>query len=453
MKKAQVPSWVWMALTVGHLMAFVWAVQTGCWNFPDSGRYLQAANNLHAHGELYSRPWPPASRHGQELQEFTIRPIGYPAIVLALHGEGGSTVALLFVQDLLSLLNLAVVLRWWSRRSRPTNWQWGGALVLVVSFPGQLVYANAVMSEMALQTVLLQMMWFGVLTVGFKQTRYFIGSCAALVAALLIKPVFYPMAVGMAMVGVGLAWQWKRPWWALVGLSPVLVVGAYMHWNEQRTGYFHFSSIAEINLLHYNAAGVVRQTDGAATEEHWVGEVLQQANRQPTFARRQKFIQTQAVAVVRQHPVVYARQHVQGMVACFLDPGRFDICQFLQLAPPAKGGLLTQSRAGGLVQALGQLPKGLLLLLGLIGMANTCRLLLAVRGFARLKNGAAASRHGRWLAVGLIGYVVLLTGPLGAARFLVPVWPLLLALALVGFAPPAPAGLLGAEERAPMRKD
>ncbi len=43
----------------------------------------------------------------------------------------------------------------------------------------------------------------------------------------------------------------------------------------QRTGYFHFSSIAEINLLHYNAAGVVRQLDGPAAEEKWVAGVLQ----------------------------------------------------------------------------------------------------------------------------------------------------------------------------------
>ena len=43
----------------------------------------------------------------------------------------------------------------------------------------------------------------------------------------------------------------------------------------------------------------------------------------------------------------------------------------------------------------------------------------------------------RWLALGLLLYVAMLTGPLGAARFLVPVWPLLLALALVGMTPVA----------------
>ena len=232
----------------------------------------------------------------------------------------------------------------------------------------------------------------------------------------------------------------------------MLVVGGYMQWNQTRTGYFHFSSITEINLLHYNAAGVVRQVAGAAAEEKWVDDVLRQANAQPTFASRQAFIHAQATAVLWKHPVVYARQHLQGMAACLLDPGRFDVSQFLQVTPPAGGGLLTQSRASGLVQAIGRLPKGLLALLGLVALANIVRLGLAVRGFSRLSAGEPSLRYGRWLAAGLIGYVVVMTGPLGAARFLVPVWPLLLGLALVGWVRCSTEMLLGAEAAAPVRE-
>ena len=58
--------------------------------------------------------------------------------------------------------------------------------------------------------------------------------------------------------------------------------------------------------------------------------------------------------------------------------------------------------------------------------------MLAVRGFLILATGGKMVQVGRWLAAGLVLYVALLTGPLGATRFLVPVWPLLLALALAG---------------------
>jgi hypothetical protein len=233
-------------------------------------------------------------------------------------------------------------------------------------------------------------------------------------------------------MGVWLTWRRKQWSLGLIGAVPLLVAGIYMGWNWQRTGYFHFSSIAEINLLHYNAAGVVRESQGALAEEKWVAGVLEEANAQPSFAARQKLIQSRAWEMLRAHPVIYARQHVQGMGALFLDPGRFDISNFFKLPAPPGGGLLAQARAGGFVRALQQLPLGLLGGLALVFLANALRLGLAIRGFWYLRDAEPMLRYGRWVAAGLLLYVAVLTGPLGAARFLVPVWPLLLGLALVG---------------------
>ena len=129
---------------------------------------------------------------------------------------------------------------------------------------------------------------------------------------------------------------------------------------------------------------------------------------------------------------LHPRQQVQGMAALVLDPGRFDISQFLGLAPPSGGGFLVQVRAGTLWQAVSRLPLALLGWLGVVLLANAARLVLAWRGFARLRNREPMLRYGRWIAVALVLYIAVLTGPLGAARFLVPVWPLLLGLALVG---------------------
>ena len=312
------------------------------------------------------------------------------------------------------------------------RWQWAGGLALSLSLPGQLIYASAVMSEVLLQTVVLALAAAGALFIRTHQRRYFGAVGAALAVALLIKPVFYPLAAVAAVVGGAVAWRQRRLSLAALGLVPLLATGLYMSWNWQRTGYFHFSSISDINLLHYNGAGVVRQLAGPGAETSWVAEVLRQADAQPTFAARQRLIQTRAVAVLRAHPFVYARQQVQGMAAFFLDPGRFELAQFLRLPPLPGGGLLAQSRAGNLLAALARLPLGQVALLGLLTLLNVGRLVLAVRGFRRLAHAEPVLRDGRWLAAGLVFYVAVLTGPLGAARFLVPVWPLLLGLVLVG---------------------
>ena len=440
MERARVPGWVWVLLGLAHVLALTWSLHSGRWNFPDSGRYRQAAANMVAHGQLYARNWPAAGPHGPEVQEFTIRPPAYPAVLVALGSFSTNPWLVLLVQNGLSLLALGVVLSWWARRTQPFLRHWVGAVALVLTFPAQLIYANAVMSEEMLQSLLLVAL---AAALAFHRTgrfRYWLGIAGAVTLALLLKPVCGMLALGMALGGLVIGWRKRQLSLVVVGLLPLMVMGAYMVWNQQRTGYFHLSSITEINLLHYNAAGVVRQVEGPAAEDAWVAKVLRDANAQGNFAARQQFIQTKAGAVLLAHPLVYARQHLLGMVAFFLDPGRFDVSEFLNLAPLAGGGLLAQARAGGLWPAITRLPLGMLTALLVILLANIIRLVLAVRGFRRLGREAGAGRAERWIAVGLLAYLALLTGPLGAARFLMPVWPLLLALALVGLrAPTTPA--------------
>ncbi len=439
MGRARVPNWVWAVLVTAHVLTMAWALHSGRWNFPDSGRYRQAAANLVEHGQLYARPWPSGPPRGQAVQEFTIRPPAYPVVLAALGSTTGTLWLVLLVQNALSLLALGTVLRWWARQVQPAPEHWIGALALVFSFPAQLIYANAVMSEAFLQSLLLALTAAAFAFYRTGGLRYWVGIGGAVMLAMLLKPVCCLLAVGLGVVGLLLGARWRRASLLLIGLLPGLVMGAYMALNQQRTGYFHFSSIAEINMLHYNAADVVRQVQGPAAEEAWVADVLRTADGQDEFAARQRVIQLKSKAVLLAHPWVYARQHLVGIGAFFLDPGRFDISAFLGLAPLAGGGLLAQVRAGGLWRAIGQLPLGLLSALLVVLLANVCRLVLAARGFWRLGREPGAGRAGRWMAVGLLAYLALLTGPLGAARFLMPAWPLLLGLALLGLRGPATA--------------
>lgn len=441
----RLPPAVWLVLVAAHVLAAAYALSTRHYLFPDSDRYLQAAQNIGQHGQLYARPWPAGPPTGQAVQEFSIRPAGYPLLLLAL----GAPLGIVLLQNALSIWVLAVVLSGWAARGPrpPSRGAWAQALGLALSFPAQLIYASAVMSELVLQAVLV--LGLG-LAAGFARSgraRYLAGVAAALVVAWLLKPVFVPATVLFGLAAAWLAWRRRRPLLLLVGAAPLVLALGYMGWNWQRTGYFHFSSISTINLLHYNAAGVVRQAQGPAAEEAWVAQTLRQANAQPTFAARQAAIETAAVAVLRQHPLRYAAQHVVGMGTFFLDPGRFDTSVFLGRNQSA--GLLAALRSQGLagvVRGVAQQSALLLALLLVTLLANMLRLALALRGLERRGPPSTPSPRdwlglatpgGRWRAAGVLLYLALLTGPLGAARFLVPAWPLLLALALRGL-PRAP---------------
>lgn len=432
MASARVPAGIWILLVGIHLFVFGWALRRGSWAFTDTGRYVQAAENMRVYGQLYARPWMGNAIAGEVLQEFTIRPAGYPMLLWALGGAREQPVLLLLLQNVLSLLNLGFVLSWWVRVGRPNARDWVWAALCILTFPAQFIYANAVMSEMVLQTVVLGIVAMSLRFIATRAWQYFAGIAVAITLALLLKPVFYPLAVPMAVAGILLAYGQRRFVLAFIGLLPLMVVGGYMTWNEQRTGYFHYSSITEINLLHYNAAGVVRHLQGAAAEEKWVDAVLQVANAQPDFKKRQELIRVRAGEMLWAHPGVYMVQQMQGMGAFFMDPGRFDISQFAGLPSPTGGGLLAQMRSGTLLRGMAGLPLALLGWLAVVLLANGWRLVLAGRGFWRLGHASPVLRYCRWIAVGMLLYVAILTGPLGAARFLVPVWPLVLALALVG---------------------
>ena len=434
MERARVPGWVWVVLVLAHGLALTWALHSGRWEFPDSGRYRQAAANLLQYGQLYARAWPLDAPSGQQVQEFTIRPPGYPAVLAALGSATRSPWLVLLVQNGLSLFALGAVLSWWARWALPGLRHWLGALALILTFPAQIIYANGIMSETFLQSALLALVAAVAAFYRTDKLIYWLGAAVAVTLALLLKPVCCLLAVGLGLGGMVLSWQRRRWLLLLIGLLPLGVMGTYMAWNQQRTGYFHFSSIAEINLLHYNAAGVVQQLEGPVAEESWVAKVLREADAQDSFAARQRLVRQKATAVLLAHPGTYTRQHLLGMGAFFLDPGRFDISAFLGLAPLAGGGLLAQVRAGGVRQAIGQLPLGLLASLLIVLLANIIRLLLAVRGFRRF--GWRTEPAGWWMAVGLLVSLAVLTGPLGAARFLMPAWPLLLGMALMGMRGP-----------------
>ncbi|MDJ0365689.1 hypothetical protein QMK33_11045 [Hymenobacter sp. H14-R3] len=448
------PGGVWLVLLLVHGLAATHALRTGHYCFPDSGRYVQAAQNMGQRGQLYAQPWPAGLPTGRAVQEFSIRPPGYPALLWLL----GAPVGVLLLQNMLSIVGLAAVLSGWAaRRARPPGLgAWLAALGLVLSFPAQFIYANALMSELPLQAVLL----LGVgLAGGFARTGrlgYLVGVAALLVAAWLLKPVCAPFTVVFLAMASWLAWRRHRPALLLVGGLPLLLALSYMGWNWQRTGYLHFSSISTINLLHYNAAGVLRQAQGPAAEEAWVAQTLRVANAQPSFGARQASIETAAVAMLRRYPLRYAGQHLLGMITFFIDPGRFDMSVFWGKNQSA--GLLAALRGqgvAGVVRGLAGQSMPLVTLLLITLLANALRLVLALRGLLRPATPSAAGRAdwlrigapaGRWLAAALLGYLALLTGPLGAARFLVPGWPLLLALALHGLPqlaaptpPPTPA--------------
>lgn len=420
MNKAQ-RSWrliFWGLAVALHLGAWAWQWQGPPWLLADSQEYLHAAENLATHGTLYSGNWDAPLR----LDHYTKRPPAYP-LILAGAGAYRETYGWIWLlQNMLSLATLVLVfrsIREYTQRQPPYAL---GAILLLLT-PGQWIYPQLIMTEIWFQASLFLL--FLALWRGWETGAWSWGllGVAMVLFAAFTKPVWYLFA--LPWLGYGL-WQAlrRRAWtWAVLALLPLLAVGSYMTWNQARTGYLHFSSIQNLSLLQYSTTNLLIQEYGEAEGIRKADSLLFASLREPSWADEQRLVQAGCAEVIGAHLPGYLRMHLQGMVNFFLDPGRFDLWEMFRL-PPLEGGLLQAFSEGGYAGVWARLRNSpwpwLLVLTGIL-LANVFKV-VALLVFALRARPWAMTLS----LIAIIGYLALLTGTSGAARFALPLFPLLL---------------------------
>ncbi len=402
-----------------HFTALVFAIFSGNIQMADSVEYLVQAENLFQYG---SRCSVPLIEGNCDPLYLTKRPPVYPLFAGLFMWLGAPVFILLIFQNLLSLFNIYVMVR------LMREWKVGGiAIALGLSLINitQFIYANVLMSELLLQT------WFLLLV--FCISKYFssgksgfVGLAAlTLVLAMLTKPVAYPLSVLFA--GFFL-WRAVRERTAIGGLwavIPLVTVIAYSGWNEQQTGYRHFSSIQNINLVDYNTNFFLRSTYGVEVADSVLREIYTGVEDFETFEEKQVFLRKQSTDILSNHLIAYGWWHFRGAMRGFFDPGRFDLYNFAGIEGETEEGLLYKLNEEGIGAALNHLLKGpgfLTFLLFVTFLFNTV-IFFSWLGILLVKRLPAYQLA---LILFLPIYVAFATGPLNASRFMLPVLPFLL---------------------------
>jgi 4-amino-4-deoxy-L-arabinose transferase-like glycosyltransferase len=417
------PVLVWAALIGLHAAAWLQQASAQRYWLEDSREYAWAARNFEEQGEWYSAPWESPLRP----ERFSKRPPGYPAFLLLL---GMNPLLISAVQNLLSLFNLwgAWLL---ARRllGRPPAPALFGLLALSWA---QLIYPQLLMTEMLFQSCLWLCAWACLRSLAAGGGRW-LGLAGLLIGlGVWVKPVMYPF-IGAWLLWLGWrAWQQRsfRPLaWLLI---PLLLTGALVWRNYEKTGYAHVSSIQQLSLLQYTTYFTRVRAAGEAQARAETDQIEARYRSLP-FAEGMREINRACTALLWQTPALYARLHAEGMLRFFLDPGRFDLFHFLGQHPEASEGLLSRysrSGYGGIWAYLREQGGGIIVLLGIALILNALRLGLFLLWL--LRGGSP------WPVRLLVGAVPLglafLTGLSGASRFALPAFPLLLAGALAGAA-------------------
>lgn len=361
----------------------------------DSREFAQAALNLwNGHWSACGEMLP----CGQHWLEATRRTPGYP-LLMALTAYP----ALLGLLQLLPALSVPVIVQ------RLSGVKLGYVLLLFILYPLQFYYTAWPMPEIWVQWLLLwgiaswqQGAWFRI--------PWIIG------ALVLLKPVcmlLLPVSLYLFIRTRG-GKRWMQ-------LLPVLLLALVSLVNQQRTGWLHYSSMGVENAWEYNRRALLNRVN-TATEIAQLDSRYAALLERMTYRQRAQWMQQQTTEKIMAHPGLYAWLHTKGSMAVLLDPGRYDLFAFLGVA--SGKGFMGIKETGA---AYFQQPWPVLLYLGFFILLRLVVLCLACSGIWRYRMEADT-----WVLLGLTALFCFVAGPVGSARYLFPVAPLLYTLALRG---------------------
>jgi hypothetical protein len=423
-------------LVLIHLLFFIFAVYNSNYypfqgfklGISDSFQYLTEAKNIVEHGVFYcgdlSQPI--------NFDFYTLRPPVYPLFLSVFYLLKAPLYVIIFFQNIISIASILLVRKTILLFNYKKRYDaiFVGLLLLT---PSQFIYANTIFSEVVFQFFIVLMFRYIVLFVRFKNKKHLLLYSIALVLAAFTKPVMYLFVVPSLLYMIYLSYKIKKVYPVVLSLIPVLAVLLLMSWNHKRTNTYQYSSIQTINLLNYNTRLYVMSKKGVEFADKFLDSIHNNAEKIQDYAERTTYLNKSRQNYLSHNLFEYGFYHLKGSFFAMLDPGRFDISNFFLLDTKnvKQKGILFHLNNGGILSVIKFLIDTysipLLLFLGLIIFFNIFKwvsLILFV--FNKRIN-----LNFKIIVLGLLFYIILLAGPVGASRYMMPLVPIIIGVILI----------------------
>lgn len=410
-----------------HVVYFVAAVFLKGIYLVDSYGYLMQAENIKTLGTWYAEDW----NAPLLIDYFSIRPPLYAWVLIITGAIAGNIYVVLLVQNVLSIMNLWIVYRFVESRFGVTVWMQRFFVMGLLFYPAQMMHANFVMTEILFQTVMVLLfvsIWSLIEKPSWSNS---IAIAVLLSLGLLTKPVsLFLLFVVIIIVLVTVQWRQHNIRYLLPFGMVVLVLHGICLQNEHATGCYHYTSIKAINQLKYNARYVLMDAKGEHYADSVVAECLARANAKNDYGERLDEMDMESIEIYKAYPASLLKIYNKGVVAFFLDPGRFDVYHFLAMEEKNTPGLLHEIQTKGISAISGFIQQAPVFIL-LVLLLNLCWNILVLGCFVYFlmsKFSPVKLRLGIFI---LVAYIATMTGPVGVSRYRVPVYPFLLMSGLI----------------------
>ena len=287
---------------------------SGIFKIADSFEYLSTSETLKK-GMFFIQ-----SNDFMNAEAATKRPILYPIFLLV--NSMVNIKVVIFIQTLFGILNTYMILKCIEKLKITIH----NYIILIVLFtPSIFIYTQLIMSEWLVMTLVLVMTY--TFLYEFTKKRFLLIQILTILLALT-KPVFFPI-IYFNFIYFAI-FLYRKKIFSLYLFFPVIFLFSYLKINEYKTGYTHFSSIENINLIDYNLYYYKSFTESQEIADKWRNSVYEKGKQIPTYAARNRYYKETATEEIKSNLWGYSVYHFFTSIRGMIDPGRFDVMTFFK---------------------------------------------------------------------------------------------------------------------------
>lgn len=353
----------------------------------------------------------------------TKRPFLYP--LLLLFPGFLSDLFVVILQTILGLFNLFLVLKIF-KSLNGKSYKW--VTLLIILTPSIFINTHLILTETIVTTLIL---WLFILFSNELSSKSILYIQISLCCLIFLKPAFYIFTI--VNILFFLIYFTKTKTFQFSIFIPFLLTISYIGFNQQRTGYAHFSSIQNTNLIDYNLYLFKMNRDGFEKADLWKENVYRNAEKYKNFKETSQYLDSVGKSEIKKNLVSYSIFHLKGAVRGIFDPGRFDLMSFQNEHDPSEGfmQLLNKTDFTSILKGLLNYKyKFVILLLIPIFVANVFKWLFICSYFWQKKR--FFNFRNAYLIL-FFGYSILITGPVNSCRYMVPLQGIVIVIAVLGW--------------------
>lgn len=419
-------------LLVVHGVFFVIALTYKRIYMGDSFEYVYMALNIKEQFWFYcgNPALPPVAEY------LTLRPPGYPLLLMLVYLFTVNNWVVIFLQNLLSIFNILYLRDTMRMVGYKRRYDYI-LMAFVMLYPSQFINANTIAPDIALQTCVLVYFHYFVRLMKERKWRNAIWMSLALIAGFMVKPVLYPFALVHCVIILLIAAYFRFGLFrsSLAAVLPLCAVLVYAGVNEYRTGKAHFSSTQSFNAVYYYYFYFVDK-EGVRKADAFLEQERAGMAAIPDFKDRYNYANTRGMGLLKENFASYMPYHLKHSARLFIDPGKGEWDMFTgslslgRLYSKEQTGFYATLKRDG-VEGLGTYIKSnrSFAPMMIVLFFNVLRLVgIILFAFSRRINWRI-----RLFVICLMGYFAITAGPIANPRYFIPVSLIAIGCATLGY--------------------